>query len=283
MDKAVKKICSVILVVVILSVTSGCATYQVHPEFKERQKKIHSISVMSPGIDAYVLTFQGDKKRLDDVADIMKTALVEEIEKIFAEKGYDIRKLDLSEEKLNANSDLKTAVFNINRLLDKSLSDIKQFKQPKFTYSLGSDVNTFGDISKSDVLIFVRGEGIELSTGEMAKEVTKALVLGVAAAFTGIMIMPCVAAGAYVQVVIVDATDGAILWYNDNLYAKNGGTQYYPRNKDSIKRLIKSLICAFPDDVRKSTATKGNELGVPQGGLKTTKDVAVSPAVVSAH
>ncbi|MDD5449717.1 MAG: hypothetical protein PHO42_03865 [Candidatus Omnitrophica bacterium] len=81
-----------VVLALLLNIT-GCATpYKMHPEFKERHKNIASAALMAPEVDAYVLTFQGDKKRLDDLSAKMEGVTIGAIEKIFSEKGYIIKK-----------------------------------------------------------------------------------------------------------------------------------------------------------------------------------------------
>ena len=102
---------------------------------------------MPPKVEAYVLTFQGDKKMLSELVPVMEKTTMEQIEKIFSEKGYAVNKLDLSEDNLSKNPDLRTSLFHINELFEKQLQDIQKRKKSKFTYSVEADANTFANLA----------------------------------------------------------------------------------------------------------------------------------------
>lgn len=241
----VKNIVFFILACLIIVNISGCATYKVHPEFKERHKNIRSASMMPPTADAYLMTFKGDKKRLDDVVTLMEETTVKDIEDIFSKKGYIIKKLDLGKEALDAKPQLREALFTVNKLFTKSLEDILKGKKKTFTYSLGSDVNTFADLADSDVLVFVKEDGIKKSAGEIAKDVTKSVLLAVVGVHSEVILHMTV-----VHFAVVDSNDGAILWYNTN--ATNAALlKYDPANKKQLSGLLKILINPFPDSAFK--------------------------------
>lgn len=227
---------------------TGCATYQIHPEFKERHKNIKSVSVMPPEVDAYILTFQGDRKMLNDLIPIMGKTTSEELEKIIVDKGYELKKMDLSEEALKNNPDLKTSLFHVNEVFKKSLEDIAKRKKSKFTYELGSDVNRFANLAATDILIFVKEDGIKKSAGEIAKDLAKGLAISAACILIGAIYVPVPQTSAtIVHLAVVDGNDGAILWYNNNAAAPN----WDPENQKQLATLIKSLIGPFPDSVFK--------------------------------
>ena len=272
-----KLVSSVIAVTFVVNI-SGCATYRVHPEFKERHKNIHAVTVMPPETDAYILTFQGDKKRLNDLVPIMEKTTVQELEKVLSDKGYVIKKLELGKEALDAKPQLRETLFNVNKLFTKSLEDIAKGKKKTFTYSLGSEVNTFADLAESDILIFTKEEGIKKSAGEIAKDVTKGLVTSAALLLIGVVYIPIPQTAATIaHVAIVDSNDGAILWYNNNAINVN----WDPENQKQLAQLIKSLINPFPDsafkkkDVKEKLIEKKHLEQVPTDLKKST---AIVPA-----
>ncbi|OGW76061.1 MAG: hypothetical protein A2Z72_01680 [Omnitrophica bacterium RBG_13_46_9] len=230
-------------IVFILNVT-GCATpYMVHPEFKERHKNIVSASVMPPEVDAYILTFQGDKKRLHDIIPLMESTTVSEMKKALADKGYIVKELDLSEEALGKNPELRTSLFNVRKVFTKTLEDISKRKQKKFTYSIGSEVNVFADLADCDILIFIKEEGVKKSAGEVAKDVAKGLAISAACILFGVVYVPIPkTAAVLMHIAIVDSNDGAILWYTNNLCNPN----WDPENQKHMTMLIKYLFKPFP-------------------------------------
>jgi len=243
------KFSAVSLLICFVVSMSGCTTpYKMHPDFKERHKDIKSASIMPPEVDAYILTFKGDKNRLHDLIPIMEKTTIEQIETMLSEKGYEIKKMDLSKEALKSNPELRTSLFNARKLFEKALKDISKKRKRKFTYSVGSDVNAFADLNDCDVLIFVKEEGIKKSAGEIAKDVAKGVLLSAACLLIGAVYIPIPqVAATLVHIAIVDANDGDILWYTNNSYNVN----WDPENQKHLQRLVKSLLKPFPDSAFK--------------------------------
>ncbi len=257
------KLVSCIIAVMFIINMSGCATYRVHPEFKERHKNIHAVAVMPPEADAYILTFQGDKKRLNDLVPIMEKTTIQELEKVLSDKSYVIKKLDLGKEALDTKPQLRETLFNVNKLFTKSLEDIAKGKKKTFTYSLGSEVNTFADLAGSDILIFTKEEGIKKSAGEIAKDVTKGLVTSAALLLIGVVYVPIPQTAATIaHIAIVDSNDGAILWYNNNVTNPN----WDPENQKQLAQLIRSLVSPFPDSAFKQKDVKEKLIEKKQPG-----------------
>lgn len=248
----------------LITATTGCATYNVHPEFKERHKNIKTFSVMPPEIDAYMLTFKGDKKMLKDLIPMMTDTTVETLEEVLSNKGYAIKKLDISEDVLKGSPDLRTSLFHVNELFKKELENIRKMQKNKFIYTLGSDVNVFANRADCDVLIFVKEEGIKKSVGEVAKDMTKGILLSASALLVGVGYLPIPqTATTVVHIAVVDSNDGAILWYRNNLYEPN----YNPEKEKHVKQLVKSLINQFPNSAfkKKGIKPKPNETAQPEG------------------
>lgn len=251
--KLFRKVTALAISIVFALNISGCATYQVHPEFKERQKKIKTVSIMPPKVEAYILNFQGDKKMLSELVPIMSKTTIEQLEKVFSDKGYVVNKLDLSEENLIKNPDLRTSLFHINELFEKQLQDIQKRKKSKFTYGVDAEANIFANAANTDVLIFTKEDGIKKSAGEIAKDVAKGLMVTAACLLVGAIYIPVPqTAVTVVQVAVVDGNDGAILWYNNNVATPN----YDPENQKQLAVLVRSLIAPFPDSAFKVKDTK---------------------------
>lgn len=266
-----------VLVLLLSFSVTGCATYRTHPDFKERQKSIAKIAVMAPQVDSYMLTFKGDKNRLDFVGAIMEKAMVDGMEYTFSQKGYEIKKLDVGPSALAQNPEFKTAVFNINQLFDKALGDIKKGKQKTFTYSVGSDINRFADMSGSDAIIFMRGLGLEKSDGEITKEVIKSVAIAVAGAMVGVAYTPSIQVSSVVMdVAVIDANDGAILWYN---YNNEVASNYSPRNNRQVSDLTRSLVLAFPESAERQAAKKKTVPKRISSNVRGTREMPAVPAI----
>lgn len=258
---------------------SGCATYQVHPEFKERHKTIKSVSIMPPKVEAYILNFQGDKKMLSELVPVMEKTTIEKLEKVFSDKGYQVNKLDLSEENLSKNPNLRTSLFHINELFEKQLQNIQKRKKSKFTYSVEAEANIFANLSSSDVLIFVKEDGIKKSAGEIAKDVAKGLMISAACILVGAIYIPIPqTAATVVHVAIVDGNDGAILWYNNNITTPN----YDPENQKQLGVLIGSLVNPFPESVFKPKDAKAGIADKVKPVAAPGSEVSPAPAATPA-
>ncbi|MDD5449716.1 MAG: hypothetical protein PHO42_03860 [Candidatus Omnitrophica bacterium] len=138
-------------------------------------------------------------------------------------------------------------------MFDKTVIDISKRKQPKFTYTLGSEVNTFADLAGCDMLIFIKEEGLQKSAGEIAKDVVKSTVFTVACLLVGVVATPIPQTSATIMhVAFVDANDGAILWYTNN----GLNTNWSPNSDKQLFNLIKYLTGPFPDSAFKKKETK---------------------------
>lgn len=183
----------------------------------------------------------------------------------------------VSEENLTKNLELRTSVFHINEIFEKQLQDIQKRKKSKFTYTLGSDINTFSNLAGCDIIVFVKEDGVKKSAGEIAKDLAKGAVLTAACLLIGAIYIPIPrTAITIVHLAVVDGNDGAILWYNNNMATPDAD----PENQKQLAYLVKSIITPFPDSAFKKKETKK---GVD--GRKPTKEIAtvgkdVSPVSV---
>lgn len=258
------------LLLVFVFDVSGCVKpYRIHPELKERQKDIFTAAVVDPEVEAYLLTFQGDQKRMHEVIPVMQNVTVDEINLTLEKKGYIVQRLDLTEENLNANPDLRSALFNSRKLFLKSINDINKRKKKKFTYSIGSDVNIFAEESDADMLIFVREDGVKKSSGEVMKDVVKNVLIAAAFAVVGgTYVGSSQSHATVVHIAAVDSNDGALLWYVNNASYNN----YDPSNERHMKSLVKSLIKYLPESANK------NKLRITE---KEKDKIIESPEIVS--
>lgn len=260
MKYCIKKVCIVILIISFCFNASGCfKPFLIHPEFKQRHKQIFSAAIMEPDVDAYMLMFNGDQKRMTDLLPLMRRSTLINIENALRDKGYQVKNLNLTERVLKHNPELRTALFNVRGAFDKALNDIAKRRKKKFVYSIGSEVNIFADKANCDVLVFVKELGIKKSAGEVAKEVTKEILLTTACALIGVVRIPIPKISTtMLTIAVVDSNDGAILWYIDN----KQNTGFDPQNKEHLFMLAKSLIKHFPDAVNKG---KDKKIDVKEG------------------
>ena len=251
MAKYLKKMGICVVLAVFAVNTTGCnKAFLIHPEFKQRQADIFTAAIVSPEVDAYMLTFQGDKKRMHELIPVLEKITTERIQVTLEDRGYIVQELDLSEENLKKKPELRTTLFNVRKLFNKSIDDIaKRKKKDEFTYSLGSDVNILAGEADADILIFVKENAIKKSAGQVAKEIAKDVLISVAfAALGGTYTSNNQYCSTVAYIAIVDSNDGAILWYTNNV----GSSNYDPEHEKSVKSMLKSLLKHMPESVNKN-------------------------------
>ncbi|MEW5757851.1 MAG: hypothetical protein AB1755_00020 [Candidatus Omnitrophota bacterium] len=258
-----------ILISLILTV-SGCASYQKHPDFTEKHKKIYTAAVMPAEVEIYKLNFKGDK---DPMYDLMAKAVnfsKDEVENTLLSKNYTVQKLKLDDEILVNNPELKTALFNVKKLFNQKLKEIQKRKEKKFTYSLGSDINQFADMADADVLVFIKESGFKKTGGEIAKDIAKSVLFSAAlAAVGGIGYMYISPNEAVIQIAIVDSNTGDILWYNYN--RDNPGIDL--GNERSVRSILKALLSPFPQRATQERKIVDNKIIIiPQDVIAASLD-----------
>ncbi len=242
MKSIIKRLLVTFTVLIYTVSISGCASsIKKHPEFKKRHQLIRSVAMIPPEVAAYKLTFKGDKVPMDElVLMVMELATTSELKSVFEKKGYDVKELDLSEGILQAEPELRAILFDVKKIFKTALEDIQRRKKKKFTYTLGPDVNVFADRADCDILVFVCEEGLKKSTGEIVKDVVKGALITAAAACIGVIYIPMPKTFAtIIHITIVDANDGAILWYTNNRLNPNVDPESEKQLRGAIRRMLK--------------------------------------------
>lgn len=262
------------IIISVALILSGCASYQKHPDFIERQKKIYTAGVMPPDIEIFRLNFKGDK---DPMYDLMNKAVnfsKDEVEAIFAKKNYVVQKLDLTDTALEAAPELKTALFNVRNLFNRKLEEIKKRKEKQFTYSVGPDVNIFADLTDTDVLVFIKESGYKKTGGEIAKDIAKSVLFSAAlAAVGGIGYMYIFPNIAVIQIAVVDSNTGDILWYNYN----RDNPDIDLGSEKATRNILRALFNPFPKRIAeereiKSTIARPKGETIPVGVINAALD-----------
>lgn len=251
---------------------SGCATYQVHPDFKERQKSIKTLACLPPDVAVYKLGFTGGKEPMYDLYPAVKTQTVEELQRVFEEKGYEIRPLDLSESALNQEPELRTTLHTVQEVYQKTLGDIAKRRQKKFTYSIGSEINSLADWAQADVLLMVKWEAYKKTGGEIAKDMAKTILIAAATFGSVVPIFPT--SQGLMQVAVVDGNTGDILWYHNNLAT----TAVDVEQEEQLKRAVAQAVKPFPLSAAKQEEEKAKRRKSKPGAFPKGIQPAMPPA-----
>ena len=241
------------LVAACLVAASGCATLGAprHPEFKALHAQIRSVAVLPPSVEVYKFTFKGEREMLYDLLPGLRQQAIAELEQVLAKRGYQVQPLDLSEQALNDNPELKRSLHTIQELFDKRIEEYSKKWFPRvheFRYSVGSDINLFADRAQSDALVFVRCQGIKKSGGEIAKDFAKTLLVAVATLGNAVVYhYPSV---TVVQMGVIDGDTGELLWYYHNF----GQGNFDIARETRFRKELRSMISKFP----KAASTKAS-------------------------
>ena len=227
----------------LLVSTSGCATTRVHPAFKERQRSIHVVAVLPPDVTVYRQTFRGDHELLHEQLPLITDVLIREIEASFRHKGYTVPHVNPTDPQLTQDSQLRSAIFNAQQVFAKRLEEIhRHWRFAKFDYAIGPEVNQFADLARSDVLVFSRCEGMKKSGGEIARDVTKTVLI--AAATLGGLLVLYPTAVTIVGVGVVDGDSGDLLWYHSNVDTDQ--VRFDPTHLTKLAKVVRGLLKPFP-------------------------------------
>lgn len=258
--------------------TGGCATYKMHPEFKERRKSIKTVSALPPDVEVYRLTFGGKKEPMYELYPQVSKGTMEALEGVFTEKGYRIQPLDLSEAALEAEPGLRATLYTLHEVYKKTLVDIQKRRQKKFIYSLGAQVNSLADRANADALLLVKWEAYKKSGGEIAKDMIKTVLIAAATLGNVIAIMPPSYATAHFA--LVDGNTGEILWYHHNL----NNIAVNVERHDQLTVAISRMVQPFPisKELEERRKAKRERHKRPKTNISADQPISPTPVPVPA-
>lgn len=220
MNKTIHKNWLWALTIVTVAMASGCSYTPVrqHPDFASAARKVQKIALLPPDVEYQLLVLTGDNERLQDEEKKVTANLISTIPTLLEKRGY--RVLPFNADQLQQSGQdtnftlqqVKTAYTEASKqLYERGLVGEEEAKQ--FRVSVGPVVNPVAEVLQADALLLVRYAGFKKSDGLIAKEVVSGALLG---ALTGVVIIPA-ATGASMEMVLLDATNGDVLWANRGL------------------------------------------------------------------
>ena len=263
-----------------LVIVAGCAParFRAHPQLQEKVHSIKTVAIMPPSIKLYALSIGGNTQLMDEPTAPAEQIVAAAIEKELGRHAGVIFKpfpsptailetrRDLAAGEIRAELEDTQALFeavSASVLLHTYRNDPDQTfpeKLKNFDYSLGPEVQWLAKLANADVLLFISGVD-HISTGGR-----KAVMSGVALLCTaGFLVNPIQAAmclaslsgKAILRVALVDATTGALLWYNVDVVT----SLTYP---DSATDLAERVFEGFPLG-RRPTRNEYDRSGWPSG------------------
>jgi len=249
MHKTIRKsLLLIFLAVGAASALSSCSTVRMHENFKERQKEVASLNIVSSEVVIERIVFKGDNEMQFEESKTASEWIKREVETILAKKGYDIEHFELNPAYLEQYPELKTKMSRIKDKYKAVAGDIQNeiYKRMKFgeiKYSIGDEISEIADLVDADLLVFSTAQGFTKSGGEIAKDFTKAVLLGVGTLGNYVHMAPT--AGMQMVVSIVDGDNGDILWHN----ISNPQQKVNPTKFKEIQRMVKFTLNKFPKRV----------------------------------
>jgi len=236
---------TMILTAALSIFVTGCTTtVRQHPEFEARRSQVHTVAFIRPKAEIVLIKFKGDNESLTDTEKFVCSTMRGLVSQHLIEQGFEVVNNNSTEQNLTSNSDFsfkatelaKSCESLANEMWKQLLIDKK--KALKWKGNLGPEVNIFSDYYKSDLLVFMCMTGYEKDKDERKKDFVQALMVAFLSGGNYQLITHGSNMAAYV--ILVDGTDGHMLWANMAIYPE------IKFNEKHLKKLAKLLFKEFP-------------------------------------
>ncbi len=197
---------SVGVVLATLSLSWAVAAGQFeHPDLKSGKAAVRTVLVLPPKVTVAKSGVKGQESLIEE-AQKVEAALPAIVTKVLQGKGCKVLQNPFEPQALEKDSDLKYALADLQGRFDVLSEQLnrkpKDVRNGRFT--LGDEVTKFNPGASADALVFVRGEGVITTGGKKAFATVFGGLAGAAASANHI----------FVNVAVVDARTGAILYYS---------------------------------------------------------------------
>lgn len=218
----------------------GCAitTVREHPTLEDQLERIDRVVIAPPVVNVNLITFDGDNRRLSEEERRIEDELMGVAERELTEHGFDVIDFDFYQA-IENDDEFAFAVEQVmegyrqaRKTLYKSLT-VGENDKRKFKASVGEVVNMIADKTGADAVLLMEYDGFKKSQGKIAQEMAASVLFSV---LTGQVETP-MSTGSAVEVVLVDAWTGEVLWTN-----VQGGAHLNAQPADLA-------MDKFPDDV----------------------------------
>jgi hypothetical protein len=186
-----------------------------HPEFAARTAARSRLAILPPRVRIWEMGFNDDETRLRDAEHQLESELTQLIGAKLSAHHFTLLPARLDAADVERQRALRFQLSELFQSYDQlSWKVYRKGAQPPETArqchaTMGPAINPFADRAAADALLFVDVEGATKSAGLRGKD-TFFMVL---AALGGSVYMPP-AAGAILEVALIDGTTGELLWSN---------------------------------------------------------------------
>ena len=163
-----KRIASISLLLFLLSGRGGIASAQeLHPKLKSGEKAIRNVLLLPPKVEIVRQTVKGMEGMIKESQEVEET-VIKMVTKVLSEKKINLVNNPFTAQALEANSEVKYALADIQSRYDALLP--KLWKEPKDVakgrFTLGDEVVKLNSDGSPDALLFVRAHGVKPTTGK---------------------------------------------------------------------------------------------------------------------
>ena len=229
----------VFLYMLILAIVAGCAPahFRANPQLQEKVQSIKTVAIMPPGIKVYQVAVGGDTQLMDEPTAAAKQIVSAAIEKELGRhagvvfkpfpspsaipgSGSDLAAAGVKDEleDIQALFDVVSASVELHTYTDHRveggtfMDQTFPEKLKNFDYSLGPEVEWVARLANADALLFVSGVD-HISTGGRKALMVLEVLIASAAGGKGVGVALLPPGTTTLNVALVDATTGALLWY----------------------------------------------------------------------
>lgn len=209
----------------------GCAQLpKKSAEFDAASKEMKSIAVMAPGFELQQVGMFSAAMVAEMNHDI-EMVLKEAADEVVEASALSVAKLDISDEALAQNPELRNALYNQEAAAQRVYLALDGTgKSINIPYD--GDPDLFADAAECDYLAFIRGTGYFTTGAAQATDVALSLLFGGPTTPD---------TSTFLTGFIVDANLGKVIWYNE---VKRDSSDPRKRSNlcDSVKKLFEPLL-----------------------------------------
>ena len=220
---------AVVLLAVMCAV--GCAKLpKKSAEFDAAAKEMKSVAVMAPSFELQQVGMFS-AAMVSEMNHDIEMVLKEAADEVIEASALSAAKLDISDEALAQNPELRSAIYNQEAAAQRvHLAMDGTGKTINVPYD--GDPDLFADAADCDFLAFVRGTGYFTTGGAQATDVALSILFGGPTTPD---------TSTFLTAFIVDANLGKVIWYNE---VKRDSSDPRKRSNllDSVKKLFEPLL-----------------------------------------
>jgi hypothetical protein len=205
----------VLVAMLALTACTTATTVRQHEDFAGRRTRIARVAVVPPEVDATLIVFKGTNEPLPEEVTRVSAVLPELLKRGLEEHGFVVA-LPVAEDGMESElramiAQLRQTTAQVNADMYESVA-LDTSKAMKYSASVGPQVAELADALDADALLLASYAEFHKSSGETARDVTIAVLVG--AATLGNFIPIPVKYGASLVVMLVDGVTGELLWSN---------------------------------------------------------------------